>query len=116
MRNNSLPKTPLQTIVGFDVAEDTYDQLPFMAQLILDLRIEGWREMDIARALGIPQATVNDIFRRTRYALANSKLKMILETRVFYQETHYSVVDDPSEDGADTRRDREAYRGLRGGR
>jgi predicted XRE-type DNA-binding protein len=103
MKKDKLPMTPLQIVVGFDVAEETYDKLPFMAQLILDLRIEGWKEMDIARALNIPQPTVNDIFRRTRYALADSKLKMILENRVYYRETHASVKDESSNEDQSNR-------------
>ena len=94
MRTTKLPKTPLQRLVGFEVAEETYDMLPFTAQIILDLKIEGWNDSDIARALGIPRVTCIDTFRRARYFLANSNIKRILETRVFYRETHSSVIDD----------------------
>jgi len=96
MKNDKLEMTPLQKVVGFEVAEETYDQLPFMAQLILDLKIVGWKDSDIARCLNMPRTTVVDTFTRTRYALANSKLKMILETRVYYRETHSSSA--PEED------------------
>lgn len=94
MRELKLKPTPLQQVLGFDVAEEIYDMLPIKAQLILDLRIEGYREMDIARALDMPQATVNDIFMRTRHALLNSKMHMILENRVYYRETHQTVQED----------------------
>lgn len=106
-----LPMTPLQRVVGFDVAEETYDLLPLTAQIILDLKIEGYNDSDIARVLGIPRVTAIDMFRRARSLLAESKMKMVLESRVYYRETHYSVVDDIREDGSDSRRDDEAARG-----
>lgn len=93
MKKNQLEMTPLQRIVGFDVAEEIYDNLPIFAQYILDLKIEGWTEQDIALALGCAQSTVNDTFRRARHYLLTSKLKLILETRVHYRETHYTAVD-----------------------
>lgn len=94
-----LPMTPLQRVVGFDVAEETYDLLPELSQVILDLKIEGWNDSDIARVLGMPRVTVIDMFRRARHFLANSKMKMILEARIYYRETHSTVVDDPEVDG-----------------
>lgn len=92
MKTVNLPKTPLQRVVGFDVAEEIYDQLPLIPQLILDLKIEGWNDTDISRALGMPRVTLIDTFRRSRYALA--KLKMVLEVRIHYRETHTSVMDN----------------------
>jgi len=94
MRTTKLPKTPLQRLVGFEVAEETYDMLPFTAQIILDLKIEGWNDSDIARALNIPRVTCIDIFRRARYFLADSNMKKVLESRVYYREAHSSVLDD----------------------
>jgi len=85
--------TPLQKLLGFDVAEEMYDQLPLTVQLILDLKIEGYNDSDIARALGMPRVTVIDMFRRSRHTLLRSKLKLILETRVYYRETHTTVLD-----------------------
>lgn len=96
MKTN-LPMTPLQRIVGFDVAEETYDGLPFLTQIILDLKIEGYNDSDIARVLGMPRVTVIDTFRRARSFLANSKMKLVLETRVYYRETHASVMDNGAE-------------------
>lgn len=93
-----LNMTPLQRVVGFDVAEEVYDELPFNAQLVLDLLIEGYTQQDIADTLCIGQATVNDIIRRSRTSLAMQKAKLILETRIFYRETHTSVIDNPNDD------------------
>jgi len=90
---SSLSMTPLQKLLGFDVAEEMYDQLPLTVQLILDLKIEGYNDSDIARALGMPRVTVIDMFRRSRHTLLRSKLKLILETRVYYRETHTTVLD-----------------------
>lgn len=90
-------KTPLQRIVGFDVAEEIYDQLEFNEQIILDLKMEGWVETDIAEALGFGQPWVNILFHRARYKLANSKLRQILELRAYYKETHTQVLDTVEE-------------------
>lgn len=89
-----LKLTPLESVLGFDVAEELYDELPFMAQLILDLKIVGYTDSDIARCLGMPRTTVVDTFRRSRTTLAMEKMKRILETRVFYMETHKSIADN----------------------
>lgn len=88
-----LEPTPLQRVVGFEVAEETYDLLPLFAQLILDCKIEGYTEQDIAAALGLAQSTVNDTFKRARYALLKSKLRLILESRLYYRENHPIVMD-----------------------
>lgn len=86
--------TPLQRTVGFDVAEELYDMLPIKAQLILDLKIEGYNDGEIAMALEIPRTTVIYIFRKARYSLLSSKLKLILDTRLYYKETHISVMEE----------------------
>lgn len=93
MKTTSLQPTPLQNLLGFDVAEEVYDQLPFLVQIILDLKIEGWNDSDIARGLGMPRVTVIDTFRRARHTLIKSKLKLVLDTRVYYRETHSSIVE-----------------------
>lgn len=93
MRATKLPQTPLQRVVGFDVAEEIYDDLPFVSQIILDLRMEGYVMQDIADTLGLPYTTVYDTFMRARHYLANSKLKLILETRQYYKENHPIVLD-----------------------
>lgn len=85
--------TPLQRVLGFDVAEEIYDELPFMAQIIIDLKIEGYTDSDIARCLNMPRTTVVDTFRRARNSVAMQKMKLVLETRVHYMETHRSIAD-----------------------
>lgn len=89
-----LEATPLQKIVGFEVAEEIYDLLPLNAQLIIDLKIEGWTEQEIAIALNCAQSTVNDTFKKARHTLLRSKLHMILEMRQHYRETHPQVLDE----------------------
>lgn len=89
-----LEMTPLQRIVGVDIAEELYDQLPLLAQYIIDLKIEGYKEQDIAKALGIAQSTVNDQFKRARYTLVKSKLHLILEMKQHYRETTPIVMDE----------------------
>lgn len=88
-----LESTPLQKILGFEIAEEIYDMLPITAQLIIDLKIEGWTEQEIAKALDIAQSTVNDTFKKSRYILLKSKLHTILEVRQYYKETHPQVMD-----------------------
>lgn len=93
-------KTPLQRIVGFEVAEELYDRLELYEQLILDLRIEGWVETDIAKALNISQSWVNILMHRARYKLADSKLRTILEDRQSYKEQHYLVMEGVDDEEA----------------
>jgi DNA-directed RNA polymerase specialized sigma24 family protein len=93
MRETELDRTPLQRIVGFRIAEETYDQLPFTAQIILDLKIEGYTTQEIADVLDMPYTTVYDTFIRARHSLAKSKFKFILETRAYYRDTHRIVVE-----------------------
>lgn len=89
-----LVPTPLQKILGFEVAEEIYDLLPIKAQLILDLKIEGYSTRQIAAALGMRQTTVQDTFMKSRHILLRSKLHLILESRQFYRETHATVMED----------------------
>ena len=91
MNKDILPKTPLQKVVGFEVAEELYDMLPLFAQYILDMKIEGYSEPEIALALGIAQSTVSETFKKARYVLLKSKLHLILESRAMYRETTRSV-------------------------
>lgn len=93
MKTDRLKLTPLQRIVGIDVAEEIYDNLPIYAQYILDLKIEGYTEHDIAAALGISQSRVSAIFSQAKYYLVDSKLHLILESRVIYRETHRTVME-----------------------
>ena len=89
-----LANTPLQRILGFEVAEEIYDLLPLHAQVILDLKIEGYHEQDIGEAMGISQQYVSKIFRQSRAALLKSKLHLILEARQHYRETNPIVMDN----------------------
>ena len=88
-----LPPTPLEKVVGFDVAEEVYDRLDIVEQVILDLKIMEVTEQVIGLVLGISQTTVNIYMRRIRAKLANSKLHLILEARQHYRETHPIVVE-----------------------
>lgn len=87
------PPTPLERIVGFPVSEELYDMLELYEQIILDLKIMGVTEQNIAEVLGISQSTVNVIFRRVRVKLADSKLRLILETRQYYRESNPIVAE-----------------------
>ncbi len=96
---NSKPskQTPLQKLLGFEAAEETYDLLDFREQLIVDLRIEGWTHEDIGHALGLSQGWVSIIFKRIRFKLAESNLRRTLEIRQHYKETHSSVPEGEDE-------------------
>lgn len=83
--------TPLQKVLGFDAAEETYDLLDFREQLIVDLRIAGWSQQEIGDVLGLSQGWISIIFRRIRFKLADSNLRQTLEIRQHYREVHYSV-------------------------
>jgi DNA-binding NarL/FixJ family response regulator len=93
INNKPAKNTPLQRVLGFEAAEDTYDLLDFREQLIIDLRIEGWSQHEIGAALGLSQGWVSIIFRRIRFKLADSNLRRTLDTRQFYRETHYQVME-----------------------
>lgn len=80
-------KSPLQRIVGFEVAEEIYDKLTLLEQIILDLKIVGWTESDIAICLGISQSWVNIVMHKARFKLADTKLYHILKMRQLYKET-----------------------------
>lgn len=94
MKEIKLEATPLQKLLGFEVAEEIYDMLPLTAQYIIDLKIENVPEQDIALALGCAQSTVNDTFHKARHALIKSKLYLTLEARQYYRETHPIVMGE----------------------
>jgi len=87
--------TPLQKVLGFDAAEETYDQLDFREQIIIDLRIAGWSQEEIGCALGLSQGWISIIFRQIRFKLAEGNLHKTLELRQFYRENHPLVMDEP---------------------
>ena len=80
------PRTPLERIVGFPISEELYDLLELDEQVLLDLKIMEIPEHDIARVMGVSQTTVNTLSHRIRFKLADSKLRLILETRQHYRE------------------------------
>jgi len=95
----------MQRILGFEAAEETYDLLDFMEQLIIDLRIEGWTQEDIGEALGFSQGWISIIFKRIRYKLAESNLKRTLEMRQHYREITPQVSESNGQDEFDNTND-----------
>lgn len=75
------PPTPLEMVMGFKVAEETYDKLHPRDQIIVDLLCMGFTQEEIGKLFGISQPYVCAIVRRIRSALAQSSLKMILDFR-----------------------------------
>lgn len=78
--------TPIERVVGFDVAEHAYDLLNFREQLILDLLAAEWSQTQIAGLFGVSQPSIASSVRRIRFKLADSKLRMILDLRQNYRE------------------------------
>lgn len=78
--------TPLEHIVGFKVAEETYDRLNFREQLIVDLLCAGWNQAQIGQLFEVSQPSISSSVRRIRFKLANGKLKFILEARQAFRE------------------------------
>lgn len=79
-------QSPLAAIVGFDVAEETYDLLTLREQIVIDLLICGFTQNDIGKVFGVSQPSVSSSIRRIRVKLADSKLKMVLDLRVDFRE------------------------------
>lgn len=79
-------QSPLGAIVGFDVAEETYDLLTFREQLVIDLLVCGFSQSDIAKVFSVSQPSVSSSVRRIRVKLADSKLKMVLDLRQDFRE------------------------------
>jgi DNA-directed RNA polymerase specialized sigma24 family protein len=88
-----LEQTPLQKILGFELAEEIYDLLPLRAQVIIDLKIEGYTEQEIAQALDVAQSTISDTLKKARHVLVKSKLHLILESRQHYKDINPLVLD-----------------------
>lgn len=78
--------TPLEKIVGFNVAEETYDQLTFREQLILDLLCAGYTHAEIGNVFNVSQPSISSSVRRLRFKLADGKLQMVLEARMAFKE------------------------------
>lgn len=77
--------TPLEKVVGFKVAERTYDQLTLREQIIIDLLVLGYNQADIAQLYRVTQPSINTAVRRIRITLADSELKMILDAREHFR-------------------------------
>lgn len=78
--------TPLEKVVGFNVAEETYDLLSFREQLILDMLCAGFTHAEIGNVFDVSQPSISSSVRRLRFKLADSKLKMVLDARALYRE------------------------------
>lgn len=78
--------TPLERVVGFNVAEETYDLLSFREQLILDMLCAGFTHAEIGNVFDVSQPSISSSVRRLRFKLADSKLKMVLDARTLYRE------------------------------
>jgi DNA-binding NarL/FixJ family response regulator len=68
-------------IVGFKVAEETYDQLSLRDQIILDLIAAGWGQNDICLLFKVTQPAISACMRRIRYKLAESTMRTVIEVR-----------------------------------
>lgn len=77
--------TPLEVAVGLDVAEEAYDLLNLREQLVVDLLCAGYTHAEIGKVFNVSQPSISSSVRRIRFKLADSKLKMVLETRLFYR-------------------------------
>lgn len=85
-------QSPLEKVVGFDIAESTYDLLTFREQLVIDLLICGFSQSDIAKIFEVSQPSISSSVRRIRMKLADGKLHLILEARMdFKYGTHNNI-------------------------
>lgn len=92
--------TPLQRVVGFHVSEKTYDLLELNEQVLIDLLIEGYKNIDIACVLGVDVNAITRMMQRIRLKLADSELRFHLEMKAYYKESTVPVLD-PAEVSAD---------------
>lgn len=85
-------QSPLERIVGFDIAEETYDALTFREQIVIDLLVSQFTQGQIASVFGVSQPSISSTIRRIRVKLATGKLHMVLEMREEYRYgTHGNV-------------------------
>jgi len=78
--------TPLESAVGFLVAEETYDLLTLREQLIVDLLCAGWTHAEIGTVFDVSQPSISSSVRRLRFKLADGKLRLILDARLAMKE------------------------------
>ncbi len=77
--------TPLESVVGFKVAEETYDLLSLREQLILDMLCAGWTHAQIGIVFEVSQPSISSSVRRMRFKLAGSMLYTVLDARNAYK-------------------------------
>ena len=78
---------PLERVVGFAVAEATYDLLNLREQLIIDLLAAEWTQTQIAQLFCVSQPSIASSVRRIRFKLADKQLRMVLDARMHFRET-----------------------------
>lgn len=86
--------TPLERAVGFYVSEQVYDLLTFSEQVMVDMRIEGFNDLDIATIFGIRLGDVQRVFQLIRTKLAGSALTFHIEMKQYYREQTTKVMDE----------------------
>ena len=84
--------TPLEKVVGFQVAEETYDLLTFREQLIVDLLCAGYTHAEIGNVFDVSQPSISSSVRRLRFKLADGKLQLILEARQAFKNNDLGVI------------------------
>ena len=83
--------TPLEAVVGFQVAEETYDMLTMREQIIVDLLCAGFTHAEIGSVFNVSQPSISSSVRRLRYKLADGKLQLVLEARQGLRENRYGT-------------------------
>jgi DNA-binding NarL/FixJ family response regulator len=78
--------TPLEHVVGFKVAEETYDLLSFREQLIVDLLCAGYTHAEVGMVFNVSQPSISSSVRRLRFKLARSKLQIVLQARLEFKQ------------------------------
>lgn len=91
---HSVFQTPLEKVVGFSVSEKTYDKLSLSEQIVLDLKIEGITNRDIAMLLGVRPDDIVRMLTIIRTKLVNSELQFHLEIKTHYQKQKEIVLDE----------------------
>lgn len=87
-------ETPLEKVVGFHVSEQTYDRLALTEQVVVDLKIEGFPNTEIAALLGCRPTDINRILRMIQHKLAKSELRFHLDVKTYMQSQKEIVLDE----------------------
>ena len=77
--------TPLEQVVGFATAEETYDRLTLREQVIVDLLAAGYKQAQIGMLFSVSQPSISSSVRRIRFKLADSQLRTVLDLREDYR-------------------------------